>query len=280
MRTYRSRRRRWVWSLAAFAAYGFIMVFCGCADRLLLFPSTQPLDYPGESSVSVPAPSGNVDVSTIRSAPDGSEPDAYVLNFTGNASRGEYEAELVADEWAGHLVEVWSVNYPGYGRSTGPAKMKSIPPAALAVYDALAKRAGTKPIYLSGRSLGTTVALYVAAHRPAAGLVLQNPPPLQRLILQHHGWWNLWLLAGPVAMQVPADLNSLRSAPQIHVPAVFVLAERDTIVPPPYQQMVVSAYGGLKRIVTVLGADHNDPIEGKSAEQLREAIDSLLASRR
>ncbi len=250
------------------------MLFGGCADRLILYPSTQALNIAGELPVQVAAPGGKVEVWTERSAP-GSEPVGFVLNFTGNASRGEIEAEMVADEWQGHAVEVWSMNYPGYGQSTGPAKLGSIPPAALAVYDQLAEHAGSRPIFLSGRSLGTTVALYVAAHRPAAGLLLQNPPPLQRLILQRHGWWNLWLLAGPVASGVPADLNSLRNGPRIHVPAVFVLAEKDTIVPPPYQQMVVAAYGGPKKVVTVLGADHNDPVAGQSAVDLVNAIDWL-----
>ena len=87
-----------------------------------------------------------------------------------------------------------------------------------------ARRAQGKRIFVTGRSLGTAAALYVAAHRPVAGLVLQNPPPLQSLILRRHGWWNLWLLAGPIAMQVPADLNSLRNAPKVTAPAVFVLA--------------------------------------------------------
>jgi len=279
MRRFRSRRRRRLLALAAVAVYGSLMLFGGCADRLLLYPSTQPLSYPRESSVEVPAPTGIVDVWTARSDPGSEEPDAFVLNFTGNASRGEYEAEIVAEEWAGHSIEVWSVNYPGYGRSTGAAKLKSIPPAALAVYDALFARAGSRPIYLSGRSLGTTAALYVAAHRPAAGLVLQNPPPLQRLILQRHGWWNLWLFAGPVAMAVPGDLNSLRTAPLVHAPAVFVLAQRDTIVPPLYQQMVVAAYGGPKRLVPLIGADHNDPVEGQSAVQLADAINWLIRSR-
>ena len=126
MRSFRSRRRRRIWLLAVVAACGLSMLFGGCADRLLLYPSNQPLNYPGESSLAVSVPSGIVDVWTARSAPGTTQPEAYVLNFTGNASRGEFEAEIVADEWAGHSVEVWSVNYPGYGRSTGPAKMKSI----------------------------------------------------------------------------------------------------------------------------------------------------------
>jgi hypothetical protein len=40
----------------------------------------------------------------------------------------------------------------------------------------------------------------VAANRPCAGLVLTNPPPLRNMILQRFGWWNLWLLATPVAL--------------------------------------------------------------------------------
>jgi len=43
-------------------------------------------------------------------------------------------------------------------------------------------------------------ALSVAARRPVAGLVLQNPPPLRQLIMGHYGWWNLWLVAGAVVL--------------------------------------------------------------------------------
>ena len=29
------------------------------------------------------------------------------------------------------------------------------------------------------------------------------------MILRRFGWWNLWLLAGPVALQIPMDLDSI-----------------------------------------------------------------------
>jgi pimeloyl-ACP methyl ester carboxylesterase len=242
------------------------MIF-GCADRLLLYPSRQPEDTRGLMRLEVPAPGGTVEVWKTRSAPADRPIDAYLLHFIGNASRAEYEAQSLAEQTAGCSLEIWVVNYPGYGRSTGPAKLSLISPAALAVYDELAKHAGSTPIILSGRSLGTTAALYLAAHRPAAGIVLQNPPPLQRMILQHYGWWNLWLLAAPVALEVPSDLNALRTAPLAKMPAVFVLAEKDTVVPPPYAQMVVAAYGG---------ADHNDDVTGQSLAEFRNGIRWLL----
>jgi pimeloyl-ACP methyl ester carboxylesterase len=264
-------------ALIALAAYGLLMVF-GCADNLLLYPKREPVDTQGLKRVEVAAPGGGiVEVWTARTAAADQPIEAYVLHFIGNASRGEYEAKGLAEDWAGHSVEIWSVNYPGYGQSTGPAKLKSISPAALAVYDELAKRAGSTPIILSGRSLGTTAALYLAAHRPAAGMVLQNPPPLQRLILQAHGWWNLWLIAGPVALEVPADLNALRNAPNAKMPALFVMAEKDTVVPPPYQQMVVAAYAGPKKTVTVTGADHNDDVGGQSLLEFRDGLRWLMS---
>lgn len=271
----RKRRRRRIVSLAILAGYGLLMAFGGCADQLLLYPSRDPIDTPGLTRVAVATPNGDVEAWTTEASAS-PVPDAFVLNFTGNASRGEYEAPMVAEDWAGHPVEIWSVNYPGYGGSTGPAKLSSIAPAALAVYDQLALRAAGRPIFLSGRSLGTTAALYVAAHRPAAGMVLQNPPPLQTLILERHGWWNLWLLAGPVALGVPADLNSLRNAPRVTIPAVFIMAGSDSIVPPRYQQMVVAAYAGPKKLVPVPGADHNDPLDPASTAELHDAIDWLI----
>src|SRR6478736_2180132 len=64
------------------------------------------------------------------------------------------------------------------------------------------------PIYVFGASIGSAVAMDVAANREVRGLILHNPPPLRQIILRNYGWWNLWLLAGPVALQIPRELDS------------------------------------------------------------------------
>src|SRR2546429_470384 len=79
-----------------------------------------------------------------------------------------------------------------------------------------------RPSSGAGRGSGPPAAWTVAANRPVAGLVLPNPPPLRRLILRRFGWGNLWLAAGPVAMGVPSELNSLDNATKVHAPAVFI----------------------------------------------------------
>jgi pimeloyl-ACP methyl ester carboxylesterase len=184
-------------------------------------------------------------------------------------------AEDTALRWGQRPVEAWAVNYPGYGGSPGPARLKAIPPSALAAYDALAAKANGKPIFLIGQSLGSAAALYVAANRPCAGMVLTNPPPLRSLILGNFGWWNLWLLAGPVALSVPPELDSLANAKKVKVPTVFLLAGDDHVVPPKYQAKVFDAYAGEKRVIRRAEADHNDPLDGVASEEFEVAMDWL-----
>ena len=178
-------------------------------------------------------------------------------DLVGNGSRAEWTASTSAKRWGPRPVEVWALNWPGYGRSTGPASMSAIAPAALFAYDAVSRIAGGRPVVICAHSLGTAGALHVAAHRPVVGLVLLNPPPLRQLIVGHYGWWNLWLGAIPISWQVPSDLDSLANGSRGIAPAVFVSSGRDTVVPPEYHRRVFDAYRGPKRWVAEPDADHN-----------------------
>ena len=47
--------------------------------------------------------------------------DIYVLRFYGNADRADRWAAAEAEMWNDRAVEIWGMNYPGFGRSTrGP----------------------------------------------------------------------------------------------------------------------------------------------------------------
>jgi uncharacterized protein len=266
--------------LVLLVIYLGVMMFGCVADHLILFPSTDQRECWGCNRRVIDMPGGVLEIWTARSqATTKKEPEAFVLEFVGNADRAENGTQYRADRWRNKPVEAWVVNYPGYGGSTGPARLHKIPPAALTAYDELTKVAKGRPIFVAGASLGSTAALYVAANRPVAGVILHNPPPLQNMILNHHGWWNLWLLAGPVAMQIPPEMNSLNNAPNAHAPAIFLLAEKDTIVPPDCQKKVADAYAGPKKIITLLGADHNDPIDGDGVKALDENLQWLWSQR-
>ena len=254
------------------------MLFGGCADKLILFPSRQRIDALAARRLEVVGPGGGVVEVWVDRSPGasagGAEPKAFVIEFTGNATRAEQVASYAAARWGQKPVEVWMVNYPGYGGSSGGAKLSAIPPAALAVYDEVAKRAAGRPIIVAGNSLGTTAALYVATQRPVAGVVAQNPPAIRNLILSRYGWWNLWLVAGPIAWQVPGELDGPTTAAKVKAPGVFVLAEQDDFVVPANQKKVVDAYAGPKRVVTMSGG-HNDAIGGDAEQKFQAALDWL-----
>ena len=269
----------------AFAILFFALVmFAHLPDQLILFPSTQPLDVHGATRRTLPLDRGELEIWTAQSrrAQQQGGADVFVLRFYGNADRADRWAAAEAEMWNDRAVEIWGVNYPGFGGSTGPARLAQIGPTALAAFDELKNYAGDRPIVPFGASIGATAALHVAASRPAgiAGLILHNPPPLREMILRQFGWWNLWLLAGPVALQIPRDLDSIENARAIHAPAIFLLAERDEVVAPRFHRLVVNAYGGEKRVIALHGAYHNDPIEGTALADLNDGLGWLLAKSR
>ncbi len=277
LRKNRRRRRRRITLIALVILYLLLMTFGHLADRIILFPTTHAIDAPGATPTLIQSGGKTIEVWVARSpAARGTDasPQAFVLEFTGNATRAEEIVTYVAGRWNPHPVEVWVMNYSGYGQSTGPARLSNFAPAALKVYDELARHANGRPIFVAGNSIGTASALYVAANRPVAGAVLQNPPPLRQLI-RSHGWWNLWLLAFPVSLQIPSELDSLANAQRTTVPAVFIASDADEVVPPQLRQKVIDAYAGEKRIVRMPGADHNWTPRPSEEKQIVAGIDWL-----
>jgi hypothetical protein len=267
------------WRLLIIGILYLAVIFFGhLPDHLILFPTTAPIDANGAVRKMLPFQSGQLEVWTAKSrlAQQKGRANIYVLRFYGNADRADRWAAAEAEMWNDRAVEIWGMNYPGFGRSTGPARLSRIGPAALTAFDELKRHAADWPVVVFGTSIGATPALHVAAHRRVAGLILHNPVPLREIILRRFGWWNLWLLAGPVALQIPKDLDSVSNAKTIHARAIFLLAEEDEVVPPRYQKLVVDAYAGEKRVISLHGAYHNDPIESVGLADFYHALDWLL----
>ena len=256
------------------------MFFGSLPDHLILFPTRAPIDAGSASRKTIPFQNGELEVWTAKShrAQQQGRADIFILRFYGNADRADRWAAEETDMWSDRAVEIWGMNYPGFGGSTGPARLSRIGPAAVATFDELQRQAADRPIVPFGTSIGATAALHVAASRPAwiAGLILHNPPPMREMVLRQFGWWNLWLLAGPIALQLPRDLNSIENAKAIHAPAIFLLAQRDEVVAPRFHRLVVNAYAGEKRVIELRGAYHNDPIEGAALADLNDALGWLL----
>jgi len=285
---YKNVRMRIVptgWRLLILGLGYFALMFFGhLPDHLILFPTRASIDAGSAVRRTIPFENGDLESWTAQSrrAQQQGHADLFILRFYGNADRADRWAAVEAGMWKDRAVEIWGMNYPGFGGSTGPARLARIGPAAVATFDVLKRQAADAPIIVFGASIGATAALHVAASRPAeiAGLILHNPPPLREVILRQFGWWNLWLLAGPVALQIPRDLDCIANAKATHTPAIFLLAEKDEIVAPRFQRLVLEAYAGEKRVIELRGAHHNDPIEATALSDLNDALDRMLTKPR
>ena len=274
----RSRARKFVnmlvAALALYAGVLLLLILVGLPDRVMLWPQIGPIEANGAARVLLPWNGNELEIWTAR---HNHEPDAYILRFYGNADRAD---RWVADEVSALPIaaEMWGVNYPGFGGSTGPSSLKGIGDSALIAYDALSKMSGDKPILVFGTSMGTTAALRVAAERKVAGVFLHNPPALRSIIVGDHGFWNLWLLAYPLSLRVPASLDSIANAGASRAPAIFLMSGEDEIVRYPYQQQVFDAYRGSKHAIVLPHSRHNDPIPGSVREEIDQRLLQIIHS--
>ncbi len=235
-----------------------LLVLSGCmADTVLLWPPKRPAAYPELREM--------IDNNSIETfvavSNQNDQPDAYVLCFFGNGMLADQPVAQLASMAQPLRLELWGVNYAGYGKSKGDATLEGVARTARRAYAELAKVAKGKPIIVFGTSLGTTAALHVAAHEKVAQLILHNPPPLPELILRRHGWWNLFLFAIPIALDIPDELDSIENAAKVTAPAVFISSEDDAVVPFSYQERIMKAYGGDWELLVMRGAGHNSPIQ-------------------
>lgn len=230
---------------------------------LIMTPTTEPLMAIYAGHRQIPVEAGVLEVWTERSRgmDNVALPEAYILALCGNDQRAETLAPIARERFAGHKVEVWAVNYRGYGGSSGRASLDQVVPAALEGFKVLSKLSveNQRPLIVYGQNLGADAALSVAAQRPAGvdGMVLFDPAPLKQLLLQRYGWFNLWLVAGPVTWALPRNLDVMDSAARAKPPAVFIVAGNDGWVPESYQRSVFDAYHGEKQMTTASMDGHD-----------------------
>ena len=245
------------WLLAA-AAIAYVAV-AGAVwigqERLLFYP--QPVSIPAR------APQGWRLEPIEHRTPDGAalrgvlllpprERPPLVAYYGGNAEEVTAGAAEVAAEYGERAVML--VNYRAYGASTGKPSEKALVADALALLDAVRTRSDidASRIVLHGRSLGTGVAVQVAASRAVACVILTSPfDSALEVARAIYGWL-------PVGLLMRHPFDSLARAPQVHVPALVLIAAGDTLIRPSHSQRLADAWGGPVDRVVLDGVGHND----------------------
>jgi len=220
-------------------------------ERLIFFP--QPLT----STTHLPAHAITLEVV----AADGTRlrgwivtgsaaPAPAVLYFGGNAE--EVSWTLAEARWPREWT-IAALNYRGYGTSEGTPGERELAADALALYDALVKREDVDPrrIVVFGRSLGTAIAVHLAAERPVAGVVLVSPyDSLTAIGREHYPWL-------PVSLLLRHRFEALADAKRNAMPLLAIVSESDPIIPRERSQALFDAWAGQKTWQVVPRSDHN-----------------------
>ena len=184
----------------------------------------------------------------VKGAPEA----PLVLYFGGNAEEVSWMLDQLRERAAAaeEPRAAWLlVDYRGYGASEGAPSEQALTADALAWYDRFA--GSSARVYAFGRSLGSGVAVQLAAARRLDGVVLVAPfDSLVQVGKRHYP-----LL--PVGLLLKHRFDSLARAPGITAPLLCIAAAQDEVIPPQHARRLFDAWAGAKRWVEVPGL-HNE----------------------
>lgn len=196
-----------------------------------------------------------------------------VLVSHGNAGNLTHRRSLVKMLLEGG-ASVFIYDYRGFGRSEGSPSIDRCCEDALAAYDCVKNqlKVPASSIILYGESIGTAFTCQLAALRPASKIVLQS------------GFQSLLQIAHekiPLVSVYPKEAffcNHLDSAAYLkgeHPPLLLIHGQQDSIIPAHNSDDLYRLASGLKYIVRLPDAGHNDIPEKMNFDGL-SALSSFL----
>lgn len=239
-----ARMLAWLIALAALS-YGGACAAMFLLQRSLLYHPTPPSTRPAETLA--------VEGAVLRYAvlrPNSPESDpAALLYLGGNAEDPSYSLQELAASFEGYAL--YALHYRGYGGSSGTPSEAALQADALALLDRLRER--HPRITLVGRSLGSGIAVRLAAERPVERLVLVTPYDSMTAVAARHYPWL------PVRWLLTERYESWREAPRVKAPTVLLAAAGDTLIPPTHAEALLRHFRpGVATLHVLAGTDHNN----------------------
>jgi len=256
-----------------FAVYAIVAVAAFILQRrLMYFPdpervSPASFNLPGVSERIIDAPDGARLISWHAKAAPG---QPTILYFHGNAGNLASRAERIR-RYISRGYGVLFMSYRGYSGSTGgPSERNNVADAQLA-YNAL-KADGLAPeeIIVYGESLGSGVAVQLAASNEIAGLVLDAP---YTTIVDVAALEYPYL---PVRPFVFDRYETVRYLPRVTAPLLVLHGEADRVIPVAMGRAVYNAANAPKEIVTFPRAGHSDHHIHGSYDEMFRWIDAVM----
>jgi fermentation-respiration switch protein FrsA (DUF1100 family) len=244
--------------ILAIALYGLIV--------LLMYLFQRNLQYHPENKGLTPASVGLSDVHDLRLAtPDGESIRAWhlpapagrptILFFQGNAGEiGDRPARMAfyREQGFGALF----VSYRGFGGSTGSMTEAGLITDALTAHDwLLAQGITADKILVVGESLGTGVAVQLAAQRPVRAVALEAPYTATVDVGAEIYWWL------PVRWLMKDRFPSRDFIGRLDMPLLIIHGDADRLIPVHHGRRLFDLAPEPKEIEIIPGGGHDVILE-------------------
>ena len=252
MKVLKALRRFCVIAIAAYAL--LLALLWGFQEKLLFHPPVEPLAKDFKFPFVLPheeltvAHQGEKAHGVLAKAKDSR---GLILYFHGNAGDLRHWFDLAEDLASRLRFDVLMVDYPGFGKSEGAIRSEEQLHGMAAEFFRLAKeKAGARPLVVFGRSIGSGLAVRLAAEGSVGALVLETP------------YLSMESLAGGMFPWVPTFIlrYRLRSdlwMPKVSAPVLILHGDRDELIPHA-SGLALSKLVRNGRFVTIEGGGHND----------------------
>ncbi|HHD78536.1 MAG TPA: alpha/beta hydrolase [Epsilonproteobacteria bacterium] len=172
-----------------------------------------------------------------------------ILYFGGNAESMAGSSNYIAGQFPDFTV--YLMDYRGYGASTGIASEKAFYSDALKLYDTIASK--HKQISVGGRSLGSGIATYVAAHRKVNRLALVTPYDSIVNVAQYR------YPVYPASWLLYDRYDSVSRVKEIKAETLIVIAEKDKVIPRKSTNNLIKAFNKKQlKVIVIKNRGHID----------------------
>jgi fermentation-respiration switch protein FrsA (DUF1100 family) len=194
-----------------------------------------------------------------------------LLYFHGNAGALATRSERIR-KYMTRGRGVYMMSYRGFSGSTGkPSEAANVADAKRAYDDLVSLGVATRDIFIYGESLGSGVAVQVAAEKPCAGLILDAP---YTSIVDVAATQYPWLPVRPMLLD---RYESDKYIANVRCPVLVVHGEQDEIIPVEMGRSLFAKAIEPKKIITFPNAGHADHWMFGSYDAINSWIDALRA---
>jgi dienelactone hydrolase len=174
-----------------------------------------------------------------------------VLYFGGRSEEVSWVARDTGRMFPG--MTVLAMNYRGYGGSSGIPGEQAIMNDAAMLWEWLAAhhRVDAQRMAVVGRSLGSGVAVQVAAQRPVASLVLVTPYDSLVSLARRRFFRTV-----PVQWLLRHRFESVKFASRLQTRILVLRAEEDVVIPAAHTDTFVASLPSMPLDQTIAGSDH------------------------